>query len=176
MKKLILLAAVAATSMAQAVTMATKNYVDNKDTALHTTITSEQKTIREEDAFYKNSMWYLGNGTEGATVLLKDHTITYVTLATAGSRTTVQIPAPIVVNGVNRARAMFFTVQCTVTTGTMPQIIWPTKDIAGNTITYYGRDGNETAQPAKGTKIMTISEVKPNSFMIDYAEMEEINK
>lgn len=170
MKNLIFIAAIAASAMAQAVTMATKGYVNTQVNALSNNLNTVAQT---DPDYYKNSMWYLGTGTEGNTVVLNDHTVTHITLANASSKTTVQLPAPVIVNGKNRSRSMILTVTCTA--ATVPTFSWATKDAAGNTITFFGRD-TDAGTPIVGTKAIMISEIKQNAFCLDYAELSEIFK
>lgn len=169
MKKLILIAALAATAMAQAATMATKNFVVK---SVNTLSNNLNVAATKDPSYYKNSMWYLGTGTEGTEVTLQDHTCTSITLVDTNSTTKIQLPAPVIVDGVNRSRAMILSVECNL--DVMPEFTWKKKDAAGNPITYLGRDGDETGYPTKGLKIIMISEVRQNTFLLDYAELEPI--
>lgn len=170
MKKLILAAVIGAAAFAHAVTMASKTYVNDQINVASNNI----KVADSKDPnYYKNSMWYLGTGTEGGTVTLKDHTCTYVKLTNPSATTEIRLPAPIVVNGQNRSRSMYLAVETTF--DTKPNFNWFIKDAAGNTVNFYGRD-DDAGIPTKGFKIITISEVKQNSFFIDYADMTEIMK
>lgn len=170
MKKLILIAAIAATAMAHAVTMATKGYVNTQVASATNSLVTQASTSKD---YYKNSMWYLETGKEGSTVVLSDHACTYIALATSDSTTKVQIPAPVIVNGKNRSRSMILVVSCTA--DKVPTFTWIMKDAAGNSLSFFGRE-DDVATPIVGMKIVTISEVKQNTFFVDYCEGFEIFK
>lgn len=170
MKKLILAAVIGATAVAQAVTMASKDYVN---TQINVCSNNIKVADSKDPNYYKNSMWYLGTGAEGTTVTLQDHTCTYVKLATASKTTEIKLPAPVIVDGKNRSRSMMLAVETTF--DTKPNFNWYVKDAAGNTVNYLGRD-EDAGIPSKGFKIINISEIKQNTFFIDYADMTEIMK